>query len=286
VGEPRYPYVHVDVRAAEVEEISAALWELGAQGIEERDHTTLDRPVAPSGDVVTLVASFADDAGAAEAVAAIGREARVTHVVGDAWRDAWREHFKPTRVGERLVVRPSWEPFEAQAQDVVLTIDPDRAFGTGTHETTRLVMRELDRRVRGGEQVLDVGCGSGILAVAALLLGAQRARAIDVDEDAVRVARENAARNGVSARMRADATPVERVRGVYPIVVANIEAKVLVPLAKAIARRVAPGGVLVLSGILRGQEDEVRAAYPGFSLDSQPNDGEWVALVLLKEGKP
>jgi ribosomal protein L11 methyltransferase len=283
---PRYPYVHVAVAAEEVEEVSYLLWELGAQGVEERDASTLlkpgtPEPGAPTSDAVLLVASFADDAAAQTAIEGLApRDARLTHVVGDEWLDAYKKYFKVTPLGERLVIRPSWEPYTPAAHEVVVTVDPGRAFGTGTHESTRLLMQALDRRVRGGEQVLDVGCGTGILAICALALGAEAALCVDVDPDAVEVTRENAELNQVRERVRAATTPIEQVEGRYPIVLANIQANVLVPLAEPIAARVAPGGLLLLSGILIGQENDVLAAYPGFSLEDSPKEGEWIALIL------
>jgi len=274
---PRYPYVHVAVAAEEVEEVSYLLWELGAQGVEERDATTLNKPV----DGVLLVASFADDAAAQSAIAELApRPATLEHVVGDEWLDAYKKYFKVTPLGARLVIRPSWEPYTKAAHEVVVTVDPGRAFGTGTHESTRLLMQALDRHVHGGERVLDVGCGTGILAICALALGASDALCVDVDPDAVEVTRENAELNGVSARVSAATTPIEQVEGRYPVVLANIQASVLVPLAEAIAARVAPAGLLLLSGILIGQEADVVAAYPSFSLEESPQEGEWIALVL------
>jgi ribosomal protein L11 methyltransferase len=276
---PRYPYVHVAVAAEEVEEVSYLLWELGAQGVEERDATTLNKPL----EGVLLVASFADDAAAERAIAELApRAATLEHVVGDEWLDAYKKYFKVTPLGERLVIRPSWEPYTPKPHEVVVTVDPGRAFGTGTHESTRLLMQALDRHVRGGEQVLDIGCGTGILAICALALGAERALCVDVDPDAVEVTRENAELNRVQARVMAATTPIEEVEGTYPLVLANIQASVLVPLAEPIAARVAPGGWLLLSGILIGQEHDVLAAYPGFALEESPKEGEWIALVLRR----
>lgn len=273
---PRYPYVHVPVDAEEVDEVSYLLWEVGALGVEERDATTLNKAVG-----VVLVASFPDDATAQAAIDELGRSgATLEHVVGDEWRDAYKKYFKVTPLGARLVIRPSWEPYHAKPHEVVVTVDPGRAFGTGTHETTRLLMQALDANVRGGERVLDVGCGTGILAICALKLGARDALCIDVDPDAVAVTLENAEFNEVSARVHASTTPIEEVEGQYPIVLANIQASVLIPLASEIAARVAPGGLLLLSGILLGQEDEVRAAYPSFALVDSPREGEWIALLL------
>lgn len=279
MSEPRYPYVHVDVAPEEVEEVSYLLWELGAGGLEERDQSTLDR----SENGVTLVASFESEALAQEAIAGLApRLGRLAYVVGDGWRDEYKKYFKVTRLGDRLVIRPSWEPYQSLAGDVVVTIDPGRAFGTGTHESTRLVMRELDMRVRGGEEVLDVGSGTGILAICALKLGAARALCVDIDPDAVEVTNENARFNEVEARVTAASTPVESIRDAFSLVLANIQASVLVPLAGALAARVRAGGLLVLSGILKGQEEDVLAAYPGFRLEASPVEGEWIALVLTK----
>lgn len=281
--EPRYPYVHVDVPFEAVDEASALLWELGAQGLEERDASTLDKQ---GGADVTLVASFATDEDATHACDLANETwpARIHHVVGDAWRDAWRAYFKPTRLGPRLVIRPSWEEWDASPTDVVITIDPGHAFGSGTHQSTRLILKGLDEHVRGGEDVLDVGAGSGILSVAALLLGAKSAVCIDIEEDSVQVSHENAERNNVRDRLKASTTPIEDIPGVFPLVLANIEARVLIPLADEIAKRVAPNGLLFMSGILVGQEEDVLRAYPTLTCLARPVDGEWVSLTMRKAG--
>ena len=292
-AEPRYPYVVIDVAPGdEADEAAAQLFELGAQGVEERDATTLAKNAQP--DKVTLVASFASHEEAHAAIAAMRARtawsARLDEVVGDAWRDEWKKHFHPFAVCEGIVVRPPWEAYEAKAGETVLELEPGRAFGTGLHETTSLVAEALAahrRELLGGHaRVLDVGCGSGILSLIAIALGAANARAIDVEDDAVLVTRENAARNLMSDRVEVDSTDVARLEGAWPIVVANIEARVLVPLARAIASRVAPGGLLVLSGILVPQKDEVRIAYEplGFALESggERVKGEWVALSLRR----
>jgi ribosomal protein L11 methyltransferase len=277
--EPRYPYVHVDVPKDAVDEASTLLWELGAQGLEERDVTTLDKQAAAD---VTLVASFETEDDAKNALEAIGDTwtARLEHVVGDAWRDAWRAYFKPTRLGPRLVIRPSWEEWNASPTDVVITIDPGHAFGSGTHSSTRLILQGLDQYVRGGEEVLDVGAGSGILSVAALLLGAKSAICIDIEDDSVAVSHENAEHNRVRDRLQASTTPLSDIKGEFPLVLANIEARVLIPLADQIAKRVAPGGMLFMSGILVGQEDDVLRAYPSLECVGRPIEGEWISLYM------
>ncbi|MDD9939634.1 MAG: 50S ribosomal protein L11 methyltransferase [Myxococcales bacterium] len=283
LSQPRYPYVHIDVPPEEAELAALALWDLGAQGVEERDGRTFAPPNAAGR--ITLVGSFQDEEGAELAVAALtgSYPTRLMHVVGDAWRDGWRAHFKPTRVGERLVIRPSWEPYQANAADVVLTLDPGGAFGTGTHESTQLVLTMLEH-VATPAAVLDVGCGSGVLSIAALLLGAGEALAIDIDPASVRTTRENAEVNGVSGRLSVSERPLASIEGVFPLVVANIEAHVLIPLADALRARVASGGCLILSGLLAHQIDEVLAAYPGAVCEIRRQVGDWVALQLRFDG--
>ncbi|GAC1575155.1 MAG: hypothetical protein NVS3B20_06810 [Polyangiales bacterium] len=212
---------------------------------------------------------------------------RLEEVVGDDWRDAWKEHFAPFRLSTHVVVRPPWREAPLSlvsevANSKVLELEPGRAFGTGLHQSTALVAQLLDRRSSelASARVLDLGCGSGILSLVALSLGAATARALDVDADAVRVALENAARNALSGRLFADTTALEALDERYPIVLANIQAAVLVPKAKAIMACVAEGGLLVLSGILTSERDVVARAYQPMIVEETPILGEWVALAL------
>lgn len=285
MSEPRYPYVHVDVTPEQADEISGLLFELGAEGVEERDAGTLAKSSAS--DKVTLVASFATRSDAEEAIAALKESSltgRYEEIVGDAWRDAWKEHYRPFAIAPGVIVRPPWETYEAKPGEHVLELEPGRAFGTGLHETTRLVGRAIREHEKelAGVTVLDIGCGSGVLALVALVLGAKDAVAIDIDADSILVTKENAQRNGLEARVDASTTDLAEVTCVSPFVLANIEAKVLVPLANEIARHVAPGGLLFLSGVLVPQRDEVRAAYRDFSLLASPELGEWTLLALRK----
>jgi ribosomal protein L11 methyltransferase len=278
--------VLIDADEASTDELSGLLFELGAQGVEERDATTLVKNAVAG--KVTLVASFASEEEAQQAIAELdpALSPRLDVVIGDAWRDAWKEHFRPFAVCEGIVIRPPWEPYEAKPGEDVLELEPGRAFGTGLHETTSLVAQALRSHAHGiaGAEVLDVGCGSGILALLALKLGAGKARAIDVDPDAIEVTRENAARNGMTAQVDADTADIEQIAATYPVVVANIEARVLIPMMPALTKRVAPGGLLVLSGILAPQRDDVVAAYGAFELVASPAKGEWIALVLRAPG--
>lgn len=284
-SEPRYPYVHVDVGPDEVDEVSALLFELGAEGVEERDEGTLAKSAA-SGRV-TLVASFSTREDAEQAILELDQtmSPRYEEIVGDAWRDAWKEHYRPFAIAPGLVIRPPWEKYEAKPGEQILELEPGRAFGTGLHETTRLVAQAIQKYSSEvtGKTVLDVGCGSGILALAAIALGAERAVAIDVDQEAIDVTNENAERNGLSAKIEASTTDLADLHFMAPVVVANIEAKVLIPIAAVLERHVLPGGLLLLSGILVPQKDEVRNAYPDMELLEAPALGEWVLLALRKK---
>jgi ribosomal protein L11 methyltransferase len=281
--EPRFPFVHVDVAEEEADATSSLLFDLGAQGVEERDATTLVKGAAGK---VTLVASFAtqEEAEAAMAELDASLSPRIEEIVGDAWRDAWKEHFRPFEIAPGIVIRPPWEPFDGQAR-VLLELEPGRAFGTGLHETTSLVAGVLAARADAyvGKELLDVGTGSGILAILALKLGATKARATDIDGDAVEVAKENAVRNGVADRFVGDTTDLTAIPGTFPLVLANIEAKVLIPMAKDLAAHVAKGGLLVLSGILVPQKADILAAYAELTLVDAPEKGEWIALVLRQK---
>lgn len=266
----------MDVAPDDADATSARMFDLGASGVEERDATTLVKGAAAG---VTLVASYENAAAAKRAKKALGKSARLEELVGDEWRDAWKEHFRPFRLCEGVWVRPPWEEHAAKRGEVVLVLEPGRAFGTGLHETTRLVAEAIaaHKRSLARADVLDVGTGSGILALVALAFGAKSVTAIDVDADAIEVAKENATRNAMDARVEFSTTPIARVRGAFGLVLANIEADALVAMCAPLRARVAPGGRLVLSGILATREADVRAAF-GKPL-SRASLGEWVALT-------
>jgi ribosomal protein L11 methyltransferase len=195
-----------------------------------------------------------------------GGALRIEPLQDQVWERAWLEHFRPMRFGRRLWVIPGGQTAELAAGDVAVELDPGLAFGTGTHATTALCLDWLDSLDLAGRRVIDVGCGSGILAIAALKLGAAGAVAIDHDPQALLATRENAARNGVADRLAvlgSDAPPPAPA----DVVVANILAGTLIELAPQIEAMVRPGGLLALSGILAEQVDDVAAAYmrPGRS---------------------
>jgi ribosomal protein L11 methyltransferase len=255
------PTVRVTVEPASVDEVSGRLWLAGATAIGEES----------AGAEVTLVAGYPDRPAAERAASIVGGE--VAEVEPGAWLDAWRTFARSVRAG-RLVVHPSWtEPPPLEDGDLLVEVDPGRVFGHGGHPTTRLLLEELDRRITGGERVLDVGCGSGVLSVAAALLGAADVVGIDIDPDAVPVTLDNAARNQVT--VQATTTPLAEVQGRYDIVLANIGADVLLELAPDL-RRV--GGTLLLSGVLAERADEVAGAYAA-TATVRELDG-WVAIVI------
>lgn len=195
------------------------------------------------------------------------------------WANAWKQHFKPQRIGRGIVVKPTWETWNAGTGDVVVEIDPGMAFGTGLHATTQLCLRALEDAVRPDMRVADVGTGSGILAVAAALLGATDVEAVDIDPLAVRVARENVRVNGVGDRVsvaESDAPPM----GAFDIVVANILADVILDMAGPLKDVLRPGGLLIASGIANERAGEVRGGLEaaGLTVEGTETEGEWAAI--------
>ena len=197
------------------------------------------------------------------------------------WANAWKTNYKPIRVGTHLVIKPSWAEWHPQPDDVVIEIDPGMAFGTGLHPTTRLCLELLERYARPGMSVLDQGTGSGILSLAAARLGARRVHARDIDATAVRVARENAERNGLSdlIQVTVGSLPPE---GKYDLILCNILADVIIRLLpQGLAAHLVPGGTLIASGILDTQAGEVEEAMisAGLSVRERRSEGDWVAIV-------
>ncbi|RUO63503.1 50S ribosomal protein L11 methyltransferase [Pseudidiomarina insulisalsae] len=197
------------------------------------------------------------------------------------WEREWMDNFHPIRFGERLWVCPSWREIpEPDAVNILL--DPGMAFGTGTHPTTALCLQWLDSQDLRGKTVVDFGCGSGILAIAALLLGAERAIGIDIDRQALLASRENAQRNGVAERLEVY-LPSEQPSLPADVVLANVLAGPLQELASVISGYVGPGGDLVMSGILERQIDAVQSAYAeNFSFDPATIKDDWVMLHALR----
>ncbi|MCI6376891.1 MAG: 50S ribosomal protein L11 methyltransferase [Clostridiales bacterium] len=209
-------------------------------------------------------------------------------VADEDWSENWKKYYKPFRIGSRLVVKPTWEPYAAKPGDLVIELDPGMAFGTGTHETTNMCMQLLEKHLQDGMRVMDVGTGSGILAIAAAKLGAKDVLAIDIDPDAVKVARENVALNAVDGHVRVvvgdlckgETMPCE-------LAVANIVADAICMLAGPLTRHLQRNGLLICSGIIREREQDVllAAEKAGYAVYDRIEKGEWVALALRNEAK-
>ena len=232
----------------------------------------------------------------AEAVAFLGERltaAGIPHEVmtdtvrEEDWATAWKAYFKPMAVGKKLLICPSWEEADATQGRAVLSIDPGMAFGTGGHDTTRLVLEAIEDVLKPGDAFLDIGCGSGILSIAACLLGAGSAFGVDIDELAVRTARENGALNGLTEPHYTivEGDLADKVTGQYPVVVANIVADAIIALSPAVPGFLAPEGAYIVSGIIDTREQDVLTALAacGFRVDKRYTKGGWVCLVCEKK---
>ncbi|HEV8696336.1 MAG TPA: 50S ribosomal protein L11 methyltransferase [Candidatus Limnocylindrales bacterium] len=259
---------------------------LGARVDPSRPATV--RGYVPARDASAAEAAAADVAGALGHLKAFGLrpigELR-TRVVHEAdWAEAWKAYFPVLRVGRRLVIRPTWRRHRRAPGDVVLALDPGMAFGTGLHPTTRLCLAGLEPMAEDGRlegaRVLDVGCGSGILAIAALKLGAASAVGVDTDPIAVEATLANARRNGLARQLRARVGSLPTGEAHVDIVLANLIAGLLVPLAPLLRDEVRPGGTILASGIFVDREAEVREAFEavGLTISTRTAEGDWVAL--------
>ncbi len=304
---PRFPYVLVLAPAERGEELGAMMFELGSAGVEVRDQQT-----GPQGDGLTwsdlaprmqpveqgqmaLVASFSTEAAARQALADLRSvepelDCRVGELIGDEWRDRYKQYFAPFALTATVQVVPSWAPAElrpASTSTELILMDPGRAFGTGLHATTALVAEQLERRVDElrGQRLLDVGTGSGILALLAIRLGARSAEAVDSDPHAVAAALANVRRNELSEQVRVSNESLAQFSEPFDFVVANIEAAVLCSLSEQLRRVVAPGGTLILSGVLHSELSQVAQCFSDFELlqttERESSGGDrWVAMVF------
>ena len=208
-------------------------------------------------------------------------EVTCSDVKDEDWATSWMKYYKPSRISDRVVIKPTWEEYSKLDNDIVVEMDPGMAFGTGLHETTRLCSKFLEKYVKDGYEVLDIGTGTGILSIISKKLGARRVVAVDIDSDSVVVAKDNFAHNDVS---------VECYQGVlgdvdvheFQVVVANIIANVIIDFSKDLARYVEKGGVFIASGVIADRKDDVVDALreSGFKLEESRQDKDWVAMVF------
>ena len=267
----------VTAPASESELAADALWALGVVAVEERDVG-----LGTEDHLIELWTSLGDDVDAiTRAAEAFPKRWRWRIVeIDPAVADTWRRHARPSWVERDLVVVPAWVPFEPDAGVTALFVEPGASFGLGDHPTTVLSLRATRAALFPGATVLDVGCGSGVLGIAACRLGASRAECVDTSPAAIEATRDNARRNGVDAQVAVSTTPLAELDGPFDVVVANILAPALIELAPELRRLVSPSGVLVISGVLAGRHEHVVAALaPLRVIDEQHREG-WAALSL------
>lgn len=217
-------------------------------------------------------------------------EIKIDNVKEEDWANNWKQYYKPFNVGEKLIIKPSWENVENTGGRKILEIDPASTFGTGQHHTTKLVMERLEKIVNEGDRVLDLGCGSGILSISALLFGAESAVMVDIFENAVKTAGENVEKNGFDknrytaycGNVIEDSALRERIGGGYNVIAANIVADVIIAMSGLFGGFLAKDGTLIVSGIITERLPEVLSALEGngFKVASLSEEEGWNAIVL------
>lgn len=303
--------VHTTTQGAEV--VSEALMLSGATGTMVEDRADIPDPDKPNGyweiidpklidslpEDVQVHAWFEPDATFQERLQALRSQLDMNrrlapevdlgtlqidtvNVKDEDWSEVWKQFYKPFRAGRSLVVKPTWEPYDAKPGDRVIEIDPGMAFGSGTHETTGMCLELLEEAVHGGERVIDVGTGSGILAIGAALLGAKDVLAIDIDPTAVKVARENVAHNHLEQTVTTlEGNLLEKVDAQCEVCVANIIADVICMFAAPLNEHIVPGGLFICSGIIKEREQDVTDALLAahYTILEIRRKGEWVAMI-------
>ena len=260
---------------AKVEIVSAQLFELGCCGVMEEDIS----------DGVRLTAYFETMQNEAEIrQALVTYECRFEQVPDTDWTLAWRSFFRPVYPTPRMAICPPWDRVPDPPGGFTIAIDPQMAFGTGHHETTRLALLGLEKKIISGDRVLDVGTGSGILSIAAVKLGAVEVMAVDIEAAAIENARANCALNGVDAKVVLKQGSVQAMSGVFDVVVANIISSILLPMVPELTKRLHSEGCAILGGILEREREAFCAALDraNLVLDEMLEDGEWLCAIARK----
>lgn len=224
---------------------------------------------------------------------AFGRlEYELNNVKEEDWANNWKQYFKPLCIGEKLLIKPSWEKADPDEKRKILEIDPASSFGTGQHNTTQLCLELIEKNLSCGDRILDLGCGSGILSIGGILLGAKSAAAVDIDENSVKIAKENAEKNNISGDVYTaycgniieDKALVEKIGAGYDLLCANIVADVLIGMSGSFAGFIKDGGKLIVSGIIDSRKDEVIDVIiaQGFKLNEICEKEDWVAASFTK----
>ena len=276
-GEKVNPYFQVSVvlPRAKVEVVSAQLFELGCCGVVEEDIS----------DGARLTAYFEVAENKAEIEQALKPwECRFEPVPDTDWTLAWRSFFQPVYPTPRMAICPPWDRVPDPPGGFTVAIDPQMAFGTGHHETTRLALLGLEKKITSGDRVLDVGTGSGILSIAAVKLGAAEVMAVDIEASAIENARANCVLNDVDAQVVLMQCSVDRVSGLFDVVVANIISSILFSLIPELAKRLHPEGYAILGGILDREREAFCTALDraNLVLDEMLDDGEWLCAIARK----
>lgn len=217
----------------------------------------------------------------------INYEINNSSVNDESWKDNWKKFFKTTEIGERLVIKPSWETYEGVGRKI-LNIDPGAAFGTGTHATTKMCLALLEKYVFDGSAVLDIGCGSGILSIASVLLGAKSATGVDIDKTAVKISRENAELNRMSGKTEfINGNLTDKVEGKFDVICANIVADAIISLLPTVKQFMLPNSVLICSGIIDIRREEVEKEFKkqGYDICSAPSEDNWHAYAVRYIGR-
>ncbi|MCP4679463.1 MAG: 50S ribosomal protein L11 methyltransferase [Deltaproteobacteria bacterium] len=278
-----YPCLHVTAPLERADEISWLLVDFGAQAVEQRDETTMK---ASGAELCMLLAGFSGPTDRDLARAALHShldektEVRSVDVTDDGWSTRWREFHQPVILEKLQIIAPWMDP--PTKDRIAIVIDPGQAFGTGGHDTTHLILEMLEGRSELPREVLDVGTGSGVLAIAAVKLGAKKVTAIDIDEDAFAATRENAQANQVADHIDTLLGTARDLDETWSLVLANLELGVFLKSAGSIAKRVAPGGKVLLSGLLIGQVEQCLSLWPGFELVARREKDGWAALALRR----
>ena len=218
----------------------------------------------------------------------IDAEISVSGVNEEDWANSWKAYYKPIKIGERIVIVPAWEKYDQAPDEIVVRMDPGMAFGTGTHETTRLVIKLLEKYVKGGARVADVGCGSGILAICASKLGAGECKAYDIDPVAVKVANENIKDSGltnVTCEVSDLLKQVDKSGGAYDVICANIVADIIIRMIPDVGALMDEGSVILASGIIIERSEDVISGFEshGFKIIERIDENGWCALAVQKK---
>lgn len=305
--------VNVAVTHEAVEAVADMLTSIGSKGVAIEDPQLIndlrnsgtwelcDIPEQENTEVVTISAYYADDEKLEKRLAEIDEQlalieerigkyrfgnTRFRKVSEQDWANEWKQYFHVTHVGKSLVIKPSWEEYVPEAGEHVIEIDPGMAFGTGTHHTTNMMMERLEKVITPDSTVFDVGTGSGILAIAAAMLGAKSVKAVDIDGVAVRVAKENVADNGLSEQIEVrEGDLLHGTEGKADVIIANIIADIVIMLLQDIPQKLNDDGVLLASGIIEERMPDVEAAAQaqGLYVDAVDHRGGWVVMQMKKK---